>query len=111
MDVWLLKKMKDNDVALTPDEIADYLAYKMILDRANLTEEEKCRIFDEEGAIKDNDVSLAYLLWKEQADLLKDNDVENLNELRKIQFHERFYKTGKELEKMGLSWKNWLNIV
>ena len=100
-----LKKMKDNDVALTPDEIANYLAYKMILDRANLTEEEKCRIFDEEGAIKDNDVSLAYLLWKEQADLLKDNDVENLNELRKIQFHERFYKTEKELEKMGLSWK------
>lgn len=100
-----LKKMKDNGVALTPDEIADYLAYKMILDRANLTEEEKCRIFDEEGAIKDNDVSLAYLLWKEQADLLKDNDVENLNELRKIQFHERFYKTEKELEKMGLSWK------
>ena len=50
-------------------------------------------------------MSLAYLLWKEQADLLKDNDVENLNELRKMQFHERFYKTEKELEKMGLSWK------
>lgn len=99
-----LKKMKDDGVALTPEEIADYLAYKMILDKANLTEEEKCRIFDEEGAVKDNDVSLAYLLWKEQAGLLKDNDVENLIELKKIQFHERFYKTGKELEKMGLSW-------
>ena len=100
-----LKKMKDDGVALTPEEIADYLAYKIILDKANLTEEEKCRIFDEEGAIKDNAVSLAYLLWKERADLLKDNDVENLKKLKKIQFEERFYKAEKELENMGLSWK------
>lgn len=48
---------------------------------------------------------MAYLLWKERADLLKDNDVENLKELKKIQFDERFYKTEKELENMGLSWK------
>ena len=106
--VWMygfFKKMMDDDVALTPEEIADYLAYKMIIDKDNLTEEEIYRIFDEEGAIKDNDVALAYLLWKEQANLLKDKDVGNLNVLKKMQFHERFLKTEKELENMGLSWK------
>lgn len=65
-----LKKMKNEGVTLTPEENADYLAYKLVLDKASLTDEEKSRIFDEKGALKDNDVSLAYLLWKKQAKLL-----------------------------------------
>lgn len=39
--------MKDDGVALTPEENADYLAYKLVLDKASLTDEEKSRIFDE----------------------------------------------------------------
>ena len=105
-----LKKMKNNGVALTPEENADYLAYKLVLDKASLTDEEKSRIFDEKGALKDNDVSLAYLLWKKQAKLLKGNDMENLIKLQIIKILERFKKTADELKKMGLSWEKLAEI-
>ena len=105
-----LKKMKDDGVALTPEENADYLAYKLVLDKASLTDEEKSRIFDEKGALKDNDVSLAYLLWKKQAKLLNGNDMENLIKLQIIKILERFKKTADELKKMGLSWEKLAEI-
>lgn len=105
-----LKKMKNKGVALTPEENADYLAYKLVLDKASLTDEEKSRIFDEKGALKDNDVSLAYLLWKKQAKLLKGNDMENLIKLQIIKNLERFKKTADELKKMGLSWEKLAEI-
>lgn len=105
-----LKKMKNDGVALTPEENADYLAYKLVLDKASLTDEEKSRIFDEKGALKDNDVSLAYLLWKKQAKLLKGNDMENLIKLQIIKILERFKKTADELKKMGLNWEKLAEI-
>lgn len=105
-----LKKMKNKGVALTPEENADYLAYKLVLDKASLTDEEKSRIFDEKGALKDNDVSLAYLLWKKQAKLLTGNDMEYLIKLQNIKNLERFKKTADELKKMGLSWEKLAQI-
>lgn len=100
-----LDMCKSKGIALTPEENADYLAYKLILDKDNLTREEMDLIFDEDGAIKNNRVSLAYLLWKKQANKLKENDIPILDKLLKLDFNEKFGKTEEELKKMGLSWK------
>ena len=47
--------MRNENIAITPDEEFEYLAYKIILDFDNVTKEEHNAIFDETNAIN--------LLW------------------------------------------------
>ena len=61
-----LQKMKNENIAITPDEEFKYLAYKIILDVDNVTKEEHNAIFDETNAIKSPMVAYYYLMWRKQ---------------------------------------------
>lgn len=49
-------------IELTPEEHNEYLAYKMVLEREKLTEKERKEIFDENGAIINQEVGYFWLL-------------------------------------------------
>ena len=61
-----LQKMRNENIAITPDEEFEYLAYKIILDFDNVTKEEHNAIFDETNAIKSPMVAYYYLMWRKQ---------------------------------------------
>lgn len=96
-----LKRFIEDGIALNPEEKSEYLAYKLILEPEELKDEEKALIFDENGCISNNEVSLKYLIWKEEASRLKDSDKQNLAKLRYLQMIERLGKLDKALEGVG----------
>lgn len=88
-------------IALSPEEISEFLAYKLILEPEELTIEENSVVFDENGRICNNEVSLKYLIWKESANRLKNDDRKKLAKLRYLQMSERLTKLDKELKSVG----------
>ena len=58
-----LKTYKEKGIGLCPEEQDNYLAYKLILEPAKLTEEEKAGIYDAEGKMNE-DVAYVYLGFK-----------------------------------------------
>ena len=76
-----LQKLKNEDIALTPEEESEYLAYKIILDPKNVTQEERDTIFSETNTIKSPMVTYHYLMWKNQ---VKKLDCKEINILRGI---------------------------
>lgn len=104
--IWMYKALKlylAKGIALTPDEHAEYLAYKIVLEKDQLTNEEQKEIFDENGSISNIDVAHHYLMWKKEAGIASDKDLENLTIVNKEIFTKRLYLLNKELQKMGLS--------
>ena len=98
-----LKKMKLEGVGLMPEDEAEYLAYKLILEKEELTEEEKNIIFDEKGRICNDSVSYYYLLWRKEAGLLSEEKNELLNKLIENQFYYRIDILNKTLNDLGLN--------
>ena len=96
-----LKRQKKDGVGLMPEDDAIYLAYKLIIEREELTEEEKERIFNAEGKIGNRDVAYHYLLWKNEAGLIKDSEKELLNKLKLNQAYERVGLVDKILKDLG----------
>ena len=96
-----LKRQKKDGVGLMPEDDAIYLAYKLIIEREELTEEEKKRIFNAEGKIGNRDVAYHYLLWKNEAGLIKENEKELLNKLKLNQKYERVGLVDKILKDLG----------
>lgn len=62
-----LKKLSMSNIALMPEDKAQYLAYKIILEPEELTKNEKNKIFDKDGKICNNSVAYYWLLWKKSA--------------------------------------------
>lgn len=100
-----LRKLKREGVALTPEEDAEYLAYKFILDEESLTDDEKKIIFNNQGAMKDEKVAYSFLLWKEEAHKMTAKDIAVLKNLKNRRIQKRLEQTDKELRKMGLGLK------
>lgn len=96
-----LKRFIARGIALSPEEKSEYLAYKLIIEPEELKDKERALIFDGNGCICNNEVSLKYLIWKEEAGRLTDSDKKNLAELRYLQMIERLGKLDKALEGVG----------
>ena len=96
-----LKKIRNEGVALTDDEMSEFLACKLILDYTSLTQEEKEQIFDEQGRISNNDVAWSFLKWKSEANKLTDTDKQLLSKLSVIRISERLGKLEEVLKSIG----------
>lgn len=107
MDIrWIyafLKKLKAEEVGLMPEYKAQYLAYKLILEKEKLTKEEKEAIFDDEGRICNNAVAFYYLHWRDDAGILSNEQRIQLNTLELNRFCERTRMIEKALNDIGLS--------
>ena len=99
---WLYRQIADG-TALTPEERAQYLAYKLILDPDHLTDEERKKIYNTNGAISNPEVAYFYLKWKEDAHQLTEKDRANLQTVFKCRIAHRFEVLDNELKSMGLS--------
>lgn len=98
-----MKRQKDDGVGFMPEDEAMYLAYKLIIEKEELTEEEKQVIFNDEGQICNNAVAYHYLSWKKDAGSLNDEQKVKLKALESSQIIERWALIEQELQKMGLS--------
>ena len=92
-----------DEIELTPEEHNEYLAYKIVLDPERLTENEKAEIFDENGAIVNQEVAYFWLLWKKNAGKLTEKNEKDLMQLSRNRIANRFELADKELKSMGLS--------
>ena len=90
-------------IELTPEEHNEYLAYKIVLEPEKLTENEKAEIFDENGAIVNQEVAYFWLMWKKNAGKLTEKNEKDLMQLSNNRIATRFELTDKELNSMGLS--------
>ncbi len=88
-------------IAITPDEYNDYLAYKIVLDKDNMSKEEYDYVFNQEGQIQNKEVGLAFLQWKHEANLLSEKDKHNLDYLKYLQIIERIGLLDKKLKGVG----------
>ena len=92
-----------DEIELTPEEHNEYLAYKIVLDPERLTENEKAEIFDENGAIVNQEVAYFWLMWKKNAGKLTEKNEKDLMQLSNNRRANRFELADKELKSMGLS--------
>lgn len=95
----------DDGIELTPEEHNEYLAYKMVLEHEKLTEKEREEIFDENGAIINQEVGYFWLLWKKETDKLTEKNKTDLMQLSQNRIANRFGLADKELRNMGLSFE------
>ena len=92
-------------IELTPEEHNEYLAYKIVLEREKLTEKEREEIFDENGAIVNQEVGYFWLLWKKGTGKLTEKNKTDLMQLSQNRIANRFGLADKELRNMGLSFE------
>ena len=92
-------------IELTQEEHNEYLAYKMVLEREKLTEKERKEIFDENGAIVNQEVGYFWLLWKKDTGKLTEKNKTDLMQLSQNRLANRFGIADKELQSMGLSFE------
>lgn len=100
-----LKRMKIKEIALTPNEEFEYLAYKSILDSDNLKDEERNIIFNATEQVVNEEVARYILLWKQAVGELQKDDIEKLRQINSNRLINRSSLVEKELNKMGLSWE------
>ena len=91
----------EKGIAITPDEYNDYLAYKIVIDKDSISKEEHEYVFNKQGQIHNNKVGLAFLKWKQEADLLSEKDKHNLNHLMYLQITERLRLLDNMLNGVG----------
>lgn len=92
-------------IELTPEEHNEYLAYKIVLEPEKLTEKEREEIFDENGAIVNQEVGYFWLLWKKETGKLTEKNKTDLMQLSQNRIANRFGLADKELRNMGLSFE------
>lgn len=94
-------------IAITPEEHAEYLAYKLILNQDELTDDERKEIFGETDSICNQVVAYYWLKWKEDAERLTEKNREDLYALSQNRIYERLAIADRELKNMGLSLKKF----
>lgn len=97
-----LKRLKEKGVGLMPEDNASYLAFKCIIEPALLTDDERHLVYDDEGKMND-DVLHHYLLWKQDAEVITEEENKELSRLKKKRFDERMALLEKALKDQGLS--------
>lgn len=96
-----LVRFREKGIAITPDEYSEYLAYKLVLDKDGMTEEENNQVFDNEGLIYNNDVAWVFLNWKKAAGRLTEKDIHNLARLKDLRKKDRLGKLNALLIGIG----------
>ena len=99
---FMCRKKKDG-IGFMPDDEDRYIAYRFILDRDKMSEEERYKVFDKDGHIAMTNVGYHYLKWGEEAGFLGEKDKEILGELKRRRTHERLGILKEELKKAGIS--------
>ena len=97
-----LKRLKEDNVGLMPEDEAAYMAFKCILEPELLTEEESHAVYDSKGKMND-DVLRHYLLWKQDAEVITEEENEELKRLKKKRLDVRMSLLEKALRDQGLS--------
>lgn len=108
--IWIygfLKKLKSESVGLMPEDEAQYLTYKLILENEELSEDENKKIFDTEGKIWNNSISYFYLLWRKSAGVINEMQKAQLKLLMQYRFLDRMKLTEQALKDVGLNLKKF----
>lgn len=108
--IWIygfLKKIKSEGVGLMPEDEAQYLTYKLILENEELSEDENKKIFDTEGKICNNSISYFYLLWRKSAGVINEMQKAQLKLLMQYRFLDRMKLTEQALKDVGLNLKKF----
>ncbi len=96
-----LKRYLSNGIAITPEEYNQYLAYKMILEYNELTDDERTKIFDVDGVVNNIDVGRHYFAWKNEAGLATEVDKAKLSSILREVYKKRIVLLEEELSKIG----------
>lgn len=96
-----LVRFREKGIAITPDEYSEYLAYKLVLDKEAMTEEEHNQVFDERGLIHNNEVAWVFLNWRKEAGILSEQDKHNLAVLKVLRIENRLDKLNELLKGVG----------
>lgn len=108
--IWIygfLKKLKSESVGLMPEDEAQSLTYKLILENEELSEDENKKIFDTEGKICNNSISYFYLLWRKSAGVINEMQKAQLKLLMQYRFLDRMKLTEQALKDVGLNLKKF----
>ena len=99
---FMCRKKKDG-IGFMPDDEDRYTAYRFILERDNMSEDEQHKVIDEDGHVTMTNVGYHYLRWGEEAGLLEERNKGILRELKRRKIHERLEILKDELKKVGIS--------
>ena len=97
-----LKRLKASGVGMMPEDEASYYAFKTIIEPELLTEEEKQCVYGADGQIIDP-VLFHILLWKQEAEIITEDENAKLSVLKKQRFNERMALLKQELRNQGLN--------
>lgn len=101
--IWIyafLNKMKENEIALCPENEIEYLACKMMLYPTELTEEERERIYTSDNMM-DKDVAYKYLNYKFHANKINNKEIKQLANLIVNRYIARLKILNKYLKDLG----------
>lgn len=102
-----LSRQKKLGVGLMPEYEDIYTAYRFIIDKNEMSEEERLKVFDKDGHIVMSNVGYHYLMWGEEAGLLEEMDKVLLRELKQRKIHGRLEILKEELKKSGISFNQF----
>lgn len=96
------KRLKEEGIGLMPEDKAQYLAFRYILEPELMSEEEKKETFDKEGMMN-HAVMFHLLSWKQDAEIITEDEKSLLFNLKKDRINERRTLLEHTLNNMGLS--------
>lgn len=97
-----LNHFRNDGMIFAPAEYDDYTALRLVLG-IPLLEEEKAKLFDEEGRIHNNNVSRLYLLYESRLGVLSEEKQKQQVQLEVERLAERMSILDKRLKEMGYS--------
>lgn len=97
-----LCRLKKDGLGLMPEFENEYLACKYILEKDNLTAEEKNIIYNESGRVGNPDVAYHILFWRKVAGVISEKERRIFNALKQKRESERIEMLDKELKKIGV---------
>lgn len=98
---FLCRQKKDGVGLMTEDE-NKYLAYKYIIEKDNLTAEERGIIYNKNGRFANPDVAYHILFWRKAAGVITEKESGIFNDLKWNRNLKRVEMLGKELKKIGI---------
>lgn len=87
-----LKLLKSKQIALCPDEVIQYLAYKTLFDKDKITEEEHNLIYDYNGNLNNENVCYYLLLYEKSLHPLDSTKMQLLSQIKTNRFSKRYNK-------------------
>lgn len=97
-----LCRQKKDGVGLMPEYENEYLACKYVLEKDNLTTEERGIIYNENGKVGNPDVAYHILFWRKAAGVISEKESRIFNDLKQKRNLERVEMLDKELKKIGI---------